>query len=130
MSQAAHRVQGQLPYSFHEGAAGVAAVHGHPARSQPRSPFKARALAAQLSAEAWTRHRVPGNSRCLEHADFAIRRVVTSRDSLPCPPPHQADPPGTPDWRAGPSRPASGKAGNCSTWATTRAAARRTGIVT
>ena len=45
--------------------------------------LEARALAAQLPAEAWTRHRVPGDSRGPEHADFAIQWVVASRGSLP-----------------------------------------------
>ena len=42
-------------------------------------------LEAQLPADAWTRHRVPGDSRGPEYADFAIQRVVASRDSLPGP---------------------------------------------
>ena len=56
-------------------------------RLAPGAPpsLEARALAAQLPAEAWTRHRVPGDSRGPEHADFAIRRVVASRGSLPGP---------------------------------------------
>ena len=47
--------------------------------------MEARALAEQLPAEAWTRRRVPGDSRGPEHADFAIQRVVASRGSLPGP---------------------------------------------
>ena len=47
--------------------------------------WPARALAAQLPAGAWARHRVPGNSRGPEHADFAIRRVVALRGRLPGP---------------------------------------------
>ncbi len=56
-------------------------------RLAPGAPpsLEARALAAQLPADAWTRHRVPGDSRGPEHADFAIRRVVASRGSLPGP---------------------------------------------
>ena len=60
-------------------------------RTRPRlvpgapASLEARTLAAQLPAEAWTRRRVPGDSRGPEHADFAIRRVVASRDSLPGP---------------------------------------------
>jgi len=56
-------------------------------RLAPGTPasMEARALAAQLPADAWTRHRVPGDSRGPEHADFAIRRVVASRGSLPGP---------------------------------------------
>ena len=55
------------------------------ARLVPRAPasLEARALAAQLPADAWTRHRVPGDSRSSEYADFARRRVVASRGSLP-----------------------------------------------
>ena len=126
-------------------------------RLAPGAPasLEARTLAAQLSAEAWTRRRVPGDSRGPEHADFAIQRVVASRDSLPGPDvwlvlrrQPGADPVrvflchapaasgrNRPVWctgpaRAGPSRPASGKAGSCWVWATTRAAAGRAGIVT
>ncbi len=56
-------------------------------RLAPGAPpsIEARALAAQLPAEAWTRHRVPGDSRGPEQADFVIRRVVASRGSLPGP---------------------------------------------
>ena len=31
-------------------------------------------LATQRPVDAWTRHRVPGDSRDSEYADFAIRR--------------------------------------------------------
>ena len=47
--------------------------------------MEARARAAQRPADAWTRHRVPGDSRGSAYADFAIRRVVASRSSLPGP---------------------------------------------
>ncbi len=40
---------------------------------------------AHPPADAWTRHRVPGDSRGPEQADFAIRRVVASREGLPGP---------------------------------------------
>ena len=110
----------------------------------PASP-EARVLAAQLPADAWTQHQVPGDSRGPEYTDFAIRRVVASRDSLPdpevwlvlrrqpgvdpvqvflCHAPRRIRPA-----RAGPSRPA-GKASCCWTWATTRDAAGRAGIAT
>ena len=53
-------------------------------RLVPRAPasLKARTLAEQLPAEAWTRRRVPGDSRGPEYADFALRRMVASRGSL------------------------------------------------
>ena len=56
-------------------------------RLAPGAPpsIEARDLAAQLPADAWTRHRVPGDSRGPEQADFAIQRVVASRGSLPGP---------------------------------------------
>ena len=56
-------------------------------RLAPGAPasMEARTLAEQLPAAAWTRRRVPGDSRGPEHADFAIRRVVASRGSLPGP---------------------------------------------
>jgi len=47
---------------------------------------RARARAAQLPAEAWTRYRGPGDSRGPEQADFVIRRGGASRGSLPGPP--------------------------------------------
>ena len=61
--------------------AGAPPDHGaaHPAA------LEARTLAAQLPAEAWTRRRVREGSRGPEYADFAIRRVVASRDGLPGP---------------------------------------------
>ncbi|MYC62388.1 MAG: hypothetical protein F4X16_06075 [Caldilineaceae bacterium SB0661_bin_34] len=109
-------------------------------RWAPGAPpsLKVRALAAQLPADAWTRHRVPGDSRGPEYADFAIRWVVASRGSLPgpdvwlvlrrqpgadpvrvflCHAPRRA---WHTDRRAGPSRPTSGKASSCWVWATTR----------
>ena len=51
-------------------------------RLVPGAPvsLEARALSAQLPAETWTQHRVPGDSRGPEHANFAIRWVVASRD--------------------------------------------------
>ena len=56
-------------------------------RLAPGAPavLEARTLAEQLPAAAWTRRRVPGDSRGPEHADFAIQRVVASRGSLPGP---------------------------------------------
>ena len=56
-------------------------------RLAPGAPasLEARARAAQLPADAWTRYRVPGDSRGPEQADFAVRRVVASRGSLPGP---------------------------------------------
>ena len=118
------------------------------ARRAPGAPpaLEARALAAQLPADAWTRQRVTGDGRGPAYADFAIRRVVASRGNLPgpdvwlvlrrrsgadpvrvflCHAPRRIRPA-----RAGPSRPASGKAGSCWVWAITRAAAGRAGIVT
>ena len=60
-------------------------------RTQPRlapgtlATLEARALAAQLPVDTWTRHRMPGCSRGPEYADFALQRVVDSRGSLPDP---------------------------------------------
>jgi SRSO17 transposase len=56
-------------------------------RLAPGAPaaLEARTLAAQLPAEAWTRRRVREGSRGPEYADFAIRRVVASREGLPGP---------------------------------------------
>ena len=45
--------------------------------------LEARALSAQLPAETWTQHRMPGESRGPEHADFAIRRAVASLPGTP-----------------------------------------------
>ena len=47
--------------------------------------LEARTLAAQLPAAAWTRRRVQEGSRGPEQADFAIQRVVASRNGLPGP---------------------------------------------
>ncbi len=49
------------------------------------APGAQPSIEAQLPADAWTRHRVPGDSRGPEQADFVIRRVVASRGSLPGP---------------------------------------------
>ena len=108
--------------------------------------LKARVLAAQLPADARTRHRGPGISRGPEYANFAIRWVVASRGSLSEPEVwlvRHRQPGANPIRvflchahhhiqlaRAGPSRPASGKASSYWIWPTTRAAAGRAGIVT
>ncbi len=56
-------------------------------RLAPGAPasLEARTLAAQLPAAAWRRRRVREGSRGPEDADFAIRRVVASRDGRPGP---------------------------------------------
>lgn len=47
--------------------------------------LKVRVLAGQWSEDVWTRHRVPGDSRGPEYADFALPREATARGSLPAP---------------------------------------------
>ncbi len=56
-------------------------------RLAPGAPAsrEARTLAAQLPAAAWRRRRVREGSRGPEYADFALRRVVASRDGRPGP---------------------------------------------
>ena len=45
-------------------------------------PEAASSLEAQLPAEAWTRRRIQEGSRGPVHADFVMRQVVASRNSL------------------------------------------------